>query len=80
MRFSNHSFLGGVSFSYFANLRDDFPNFLFFVLGNSFIFMLFTWADCTDEILISYVNSAKNSLIVITHSYFLIYVSKNILH
>ena len=28
--------------------------------------------NCTDEILISYVNSAKNSLTVITHSYFLV--------
>ena len=35
---------------------------------------------CTDEILISYVNSAKNSLTVITHLYFLVYVSRNILH
>ena len=41
------------------------------------------WAGghpCTDEILISYVNSAKNSLTVITHLYFLVYVSRNILH
>ena len=35
---------------------------------------------CTDEILISYVNSAKNSLTIITHLYFLVYVSRNILH
>ena len=39
--------------------------FLFFALGNSFIFMLFTWADCTNEILISDVNSDKTSLAII---------------
>ena len=39
--------------------------FYFFVLDYLFIFMLFTWANCTNEILISDVNSDKNSFAII---------------
>ena len=38
---------------------------LTFFLGNSFIFRLFTWADCTDEISIFRCDSDKNSLAII---------------
>ena len=38
---------------------------LTFFLGNSFIFTLFTWADCTDEISVSRCDSDKNSLAII---------------
>ena len=61
-----------MPFSDFVIMRVDFAKFSIFVLGNSFLFMLFTWADCTNEILISYVNSTKNSLAIIMHLYFLV--------
>ena len=38
---------------------------LTFLIGNSFIFTLFTWADCTDEISIFRCDSDKNSLAII---------------
>ena len=40
---------------------------LTFFLGNSFIFTLFTWADCTDENIVFRCDSDKNSLVIILY-------------
>ena len=37
------------------------------LLGNSFIFTLFTWADCTDGNIVFRCDSDKNSLVIILY-------------
>ena len=48
----------------FLILWDDFASIL---LGNSFVFTLFTWADCTDGNIVFRCDSDKNSLVIILY-------------